>query len=467
MNKINILIAGALMVGLASCDDKSDLGIMQTNPQLPAYSAEGLQVSPSSALTTGVNLNSNTAATIPVLTLDSPVANLPTGAYMAFDMELSPEADFSKVVTMTVTDGAVSAQEWEEACENWYGLDPSVQTMYVRFAAYVMEGTQQSRLGGFDTWYLSQPVQVTPVDADYDIEEEYYLVFGNNSLPFQHSETHPYVDPNFTLEVEVTEADVPMNWTIRSVSGRTYGVAASTAPDTLTGALEEGGQAAVINTPGSYTWSVNMLDLTYTISLKAAYEYLYTPGNSNGWSQEASQMLSTKDNETYTGFAYLDGTFKFTSQPNWDGVNFGYGGEEGTLTTENGDNNLSVETPGLYWCEVNVIKLTYKVTLINSVSMIGGFNDWGGDVEMTASDNYLVWRGGLTLADASEWKFRMNEGWDINLGADGDTEPVALTDGQTYEGLVNGGKNFSLAAGKYTITLDLSKLPYSCTVISE
>lgn len=467
MNKLSILLAGVLVVGLASCDDKSGLGIMQTNPQLPAYSAEGLQLSPSAALTSGVNLNSNTAENIEVLTVESPVNNLPEGAYMAFDMELAPDADFSKTVTMAVTDGAVSAQAWEEACVDWYGLDPSVQTMYVRFSAYVMDGTQQSRLGGFDTWYLSQPVIVTPVDAQYDIESEYYLVFGNNTLPFQHSESHPYVDPTFTLEVEVTEADVPMNWTIRSASGRTYGVAASTAADTLTGTLEEEGQAAVINTPGSYTWSVNMLDLTYTISLKAAYEYLYTPGNSNGWSQEASQMLSTSDNETYTGFAYLDGTFKFTSQPDWNGVNFGYGGEEGTLTTENGENNLSVETPGLYWCEVNVINLTYKVTLIESVSMIGGFNDWGGDVEMESTDNYLEWHGTLTLDADSEWKFRMNNDWVINLGADGDQEPVALTSGQTYEGLVNGGKNFSLTGGKYTITLDLSKLPYSCTVISE
>lgn len=440
------------MIGLASCDDKSDLGIMQTNPQLPAYSAEGMQLSPSAALTSGVNLNTNTAATINVLTIESPVNNLPDGAYMAFDMELSPDADFSKSVTMTVIDGAVSAQSWEEACLTWYGEDPTTQTMYVRFAAYVVDGTQLNRIGDFDTWYLTEPVQVTPVDAGYDIEEEYYLVFGNNSLPFQHSDSHPYVDPVFTLEVELSDADVPMDWILRSVSGRTYGVSAGTTPDTLSGTLEENGVAAVINTPGSYIWNVNILDLSYTITTVSSVENLWTPGSANGWDVASSQKLFTENYVNYIGFAYLDSEFKFTNQPDWNGTNYGAGEEEGTLSTSGG--NLTVPTAGLYYCNVDLPQLTYALTEITSVSLIGGFNDWSGDVELNASDDFLVWQGTLTLTEASEWKFRMNNDWGINLGGN-------------VQNLQFNGDNIYSEAGTYQVILYLNELPYSCTVISE
>ena len=56
--------------------------------------------------------------------------------------------------------------------------------------------------------------------------------------------------------------------------------------------------------------------------------YLYTPGDSNGWNQEQSQRLYSFDSVKFNGYALLSGAFKFTSQPNWDGVNYGFGGEE-------------------------------------------------------------------------------------------------------------------------------------------
>lgn len=183
--------------------------------------------------------------------------------------------------------------------------------------------------------------------------------------------------------------------------------------------------------------------------------YLYTPGAANGWSQTASQLLVSTDNVNFSGFAYLsDEGFKFSSAENWDGTNYGAGTEEGTLDTDSEASNLTVSETGLYWCEVNTEDLTYTLTQIVSVSLIGGFNDWGGDVELTPSDDFLTWTGTLTLENDSEWKFRMNNEWDINLGG-------------TDSDLTQGGDNLSNEAGTYTVTLDLSKLPYSCTVVAQ
>jgi len=51
-----------------------------------------------------------------------------------------------------------------------------------------------------------------------------------------------------------------------------------------------------------------------------------------------------------------------------------------------------------------------------------------------------------------EIKFRANDAWDLALGG-------------TVDALTTSGGNLAIAAaGNYTITLDLSKATYSCTI---
>ncbi len=64
--------------------------------------------------------------------------------------------------------------------------------------------------------------------------------------------------------------------------------------------------------------------VTYTLTPDPVF-VLYTPGESNGWSQDASQQLYSTD--------------------------------------------------GLYWCTVNTEKLTYTVTYISTYGVIGDFNN--------------------------------------------------------------------------------------------
>jgi hypothetical protein len=70
------------------------------------------------------------------------------------------------------------------------------------------------------------------------------------------------------------------------------------------------------------------------------------------------------------------------------------------------------------------------------MGIIGDFNGWGGDLDMTwnASD-YCYEITGATV-NANGWKFRVNSDWGINLGANDSVEPSTLTGD-----LVANGKN--------------------------
>lgn len=196
----------------------------------------------------------------------------------------------------------------------------------------------------------------------------------------------------------------------------------------------------------------------------AKIECLYTPGNSNGWNQEASQKLGTyptNDKWTefvdYQGFAYLDGPFKFTSAPNWDGINFGDSGEPGILSTDPGAGDLNAPEAGLQYLFVNISDLTWKdPVMITAVGLIGTATPagWDSDTDLTPSDDMLTWTGTIVLT-AGEWKIRFNDGWDINLGGAPDN-------------LVFDGSNMMLdEGGTYDITLDLNTLPYTVTMVKQ
>ncbi|MDE6796058.1 MAG: hypothetical protein K2J63_12240 [Muribaculaceae bacterium] len=209
-----------------------------------------------------------------------------------------------------------------------------------------------------------------------------------------------------------------------------------------------GKQEAIIGGPTDYAGP-------YTMKVKpeVRYAYLYTPGATNDWNQAASRPLYCLDAIHYSGYAVLGGEFKFSDAPNWDGTNYGEGEEPGTLSTDGG--NLSVSPEGLYWCTANVEELTYTTYYVSTIGVIGDAtpDGWNGSTALT-SDNYLVWKGVVAFG-AGEFKFRANDDWAVNLGG-------KLTE------LSQGGDNIpSPGEGTYEVTLDLSQIPYTCTLVKQ
>lgn len=457
------------MIGvLASCEDTNTLGIAQVNPQETEMSANGVTINMTPPAGNAVSLEN--AGTINLLSY-SVDNTVPADAQVAFEVEISGNEDFSNSVTLQmVQDGnnfGVPAQAWDEAFRKLLGKAPFAKDNYLRFAGYVNIGQQTSRLNG-EGYVGQQTINVTPVDLHINVEEAYYLV-GDingwdlpNSIKFDHSDLSPFDDPVFTLAVDIPADFETKGWWFKIVpeSARLdnpdwkglYGPEKD-GDTSLSGVLFEDGNAGCLKISGQYLFTINMLDCTYTVS--QAIPMLYTPGTGNGWGF-GSGMLDTWDFSNYFGFAHLNGEFKITDRPAWGGIEWSYGGEEGKIA-KGAPGNIPGPENGLYWMNVNIANDTYSLLKINTIGVIGSFagNNWASDyVELTPSEDFLVWTADVEFTDANtEWKFRTNGDWGDNPNLGVGENGLSL----------NGGNMPAPGVGTYTVTLDLSTVPYQYT----
>lgn len=177
-----------------------------------------------------------------------------------------------------------------------------------------------------------------------------------------------------------------------------------------------------------------------------------TPG-SNGTADGMKLMRNVNETEyEYQGFVNVTAPFTF----NIYGTDKQIGMvSEGVAAT---GNNTPITLPaGLYYITVkgNGEQWTYTTTAISQISCIGNFNEWNGDAELTPNSDFTVWSGDVDFSVSGEWKFRMNNGWDVNLGGD-------------MNMLTFGGGNLKIAEpGIYFVTLNLGTLPYTCTAVKR
>ncbi|MBN2175204.1 MAG: SusE domain-containing protein [Bacteroidales bacterium] len=185
---------------------------------------------------------------------------------------------------------------------------------------------------------------------------------------------------------------------------------------------------------------------------------LWIPGDYQGWDPASAPVIySYTDDGVFKGYMYMPegGTyeFKFTSAPDWDHTNFGYGGE-GLLDTDPGAGNLVLPGPGGYQVVVDTVNLTWNYgDGVQNWGVIGEWLAWAEDIDMIwDSDNqYLTLTIDVPDATNNRFKFRANDTWDVNLGA------KSPDDGT----LVQGGADIPIPApGNYTFILDFkTELP--------
>ena len=200
------------------------------------------------------------------------------------------------------------------------------------------------------------------------------------------------------------------------------------------------GELQTMVIPGAGTWIVtlDMNNLRYSF----AKPVLYMAGDANGWAQ--IDYLSGEDGVNYTGFMYLNQNgFKFCSQQNWDGTNYGgafFGDEEN-------DNIIMAETEGYYKVDVDLSTKKYTLTPITTIGIIGDAapKGWDSDEDLTyVPYNKETKEGGyweikdITLK-TGVIKFRANDAWAINWGGEldnltskGDPANIAVEEG-TYD----------------------------------
>ena len=200
------------------------------------------------------------------------------------------------------------------------------------------------------------------------------------------------------------------------------------------------GELQTMVIPGAGTWIVtlDMNNLTYSF----AKPVLYMAGDANGWSH--IDYLSGEDGVNYTGFMYLNQNgFKFCSQQNWDGTNYG-----GAFFGQESDNIIMDETEGYYKVDVDLSTKKYTLTPITTIGIIGDAteNGWSGDdINMTyvpynkETKEGRYWEVKDIKLKTGVIKFRANDGWDINWGGEldnltskGNPANIAVEEG-TYD----------------------------------
>ena len=101
--------------GLAACDDSSDLGIQQQNPQEAIMEANGLTVAWQSPIQGNtLSLPAYKDQAIPVISTVE-TKDLPAGATIDYEMQIASNADFSDAQTVAVENGAVLESDWDNA----------------------------------------------------------------------------------------------------------------------------------------------------------------------------------------------------------------------------------------------------------------------------------------------------------------------------------------------------------------
>lgn len=319
-----------------------------------------------------------------------------------------------------------------------YGKRPVERDIEATLAAWVNNGSTSVKMATSSVF----AVKVVP-EAPF-IDGGYYLVgdmFNNGDISgwsaegmkaFSQSGKDVYEDPTFTISftttadnqywkiIPKTSADAGDIWADGVVGPKVDGDESSEGSLTNTEA-----QAGKIAKAGKYKMTLNMMDYTYTIEEVKYDPFIYFIGATDGWTNAEQKLaLTDENNGTYTGFIYCadpndwGNQFKFQRVAgSWDNeINSGtFTTFDGAATDEGGNIGVSAGE-GVYYFEVSLGGGSIKATKVETMGIIGDFNGWGGDAEMTWNADEYCYEASNPGVTASGWKFRINADWGINLG---------------------------------------------------
>jgi len=181
--------------------------------------------------------------------------------------------------------------------------------------------------------------------------------------------------------------------------------------------------------------------------LYAAGDFLtpnWTQIDQGGWILASAKSDSYY--EGYINFPNASNSFKLCTQPNWNGINYGWGGSATTLSGAGSAGNCYFAGPGYCKVAADVTALTISYTP-TQWRVSGDFNSWSTSATlMTFNATTSTWTAtGVNLTAGGKLKFVGDAAWNTNFGID------------TKGNLAYGGNDIIAAkTGSFTITLDLS-----------
>ena len=439
-----ILLGMTLLMSMVSCtEDFTDWAHPQTNPEEEAVAFGDGSVTPVDV----INLADVKTEKVKVASIVAPTSS--NAAYKP-----SFKINFDGQTFDIDAEGNMATADLVNYVVEKFGKRPSERDIDATLDAWVNNGSTAIKMA------TSEKFQVKAIPEAPVIEEGYYLVGDmfttadhdgwtkEAAKAFNHSDKDPYDDPVFTVSFETKKAD--QYWKIipkKNIDSGDIWAAGVVGPkvdgdDSMTGALTNGdAKAGKIAKAGKYKLTINMMDYSYTIEEVNYDPFIYFIGSTDGWSSSDQKLALVDDAKgVYTGYVYIadpNGAglqFKFQRVAgSWDNeinagafVNFG-----GAATNENG--NIGVNAgEGVYYFDVNLSEGTITATKVETMGIIGGFNSWGGDAVMTWNAEEYCFEATNVGVTADGWKFRINGGWDINLGG-------------SLDNLTAGGDNLSVA----------------------
>lgn len=450
-----ILFGFALLASVASCtDDYTDWAQPQANPQEDAVAFGDGSVAPV-ALIDFANIAEG-QTDVQVCNITAPTAS---------DEAYKPQYALSIGGTSINMDanGNVKVDDLKGYIESVYGKAPEERVLDATVSMWENNNKSAVKL-------TSGEFQIKAKLVAPEISQHYYLI-GQPSkwdptctiIPFKHSDTNVYDDPIFTVTFPTTSVnengeiwfavaddktvetnDWSMVFGAREGNGKNLlgekGLIARRSELTDDGSfLIKPGDAKMVR------MTLNMMDGTYLIEILSFGEYFYEIGNDSGWAT-SNPLYGANFDGKYQGYYYLNGEFKF--KPNADNWNGDYEFDGEGKIADNGGSNCPDPGAGFYQIDVDLVAGTYALTKVETISAIGDFNSWGGDVDLTYNTESGAWEAsGVALSGGV--KFRMNHEWAISWGGNGS--------GDNFDNLTsNNGANLNVAEGTYDIQLFIS-----------
>ena len=326
-------------------------------------------------------------------------------------------ADKSDSRTVNVDDqGRAKTSELRDALEGLYGIPEDAVNVPITVTTVLNNNGQAFRF-------------VSNIEDAVKMAAGMYIVQGNDKTPME------FVEPGkFTLTVPAQEMEfffLPFTDLNNFEAGK-LGSTEETDGFIFGGKLAKGDAAHVIwlDVDTDYTQyiiTVNTNDMTYDVEGLAYADMIWQAGNANGLGSPAAGLKNkgwkeARNNDgDYFGFMYLNGDFKFRSHQNsWDAPDWGLDEAiddyKGLLVAQGGNLNAPA---GFYRVEANIADMTYKLTPITTIGVIGGFNGWASDYASLQYNTATgAWEGYCDIPAGTEFKFRANEDWAINWGGD-------------------------------------------------
>lgn len=469
MKKILYMMGLVLLMTSCGSDKYEDWAEPMANGPEDAQSVT-LAVSPASA----IDYANLTAEEVQLFV---PTVTSTQSGTTSYDVVIS-NADNSKSARI-IPDGKgfVSSEDLKSIVETLYGKAPKPRLLNLAITAYTLINGQSIANKAATTLNVTLTAP--------KISQNYYVVGGtldwaasaaSKAQKFSHSDVDVYDDPIFTIVIPASSGDtwfaIGDDEACEAIGNgdwsKLFGVKGESTD--MMGNFDYrynlGGDHSFCVPAGTGAFlqiTINMMEYSYTITPVASQFYMV--GALPGWSADGAKTAILYP-QSSTKMSY---TSKFTGAwdlklwnkndiGNWDAaygcIVDGDNSPSGTIINSKAQ-AISAPSAEFYTFTFDLSSMTYTWTKLDNqnpteysaVGVIGDFNGWGGDLDMTQVTPHN-WYAVGTVTDGG-LKFRANHDWGINWGAD-----LSVTDANFYGQGVGNGPNIYVPAGTYAFYLN-------------